>query len=134
MRRIGIDVGGTNTDAVLLDGAINAVVQRRYLSKVAAVRVGMPASASLPPFSASATSCSRRLLRKRSAATTSPAACSSIREAKAASISLSVLALRIGSCTPFARVACCTSPMSCSAICTVLVHEQGDYSGLGNQL
>ena len=96
MRRIGIDVGGTNTDAVLLDGArvvhavkapttedvtggivaalsrltrhpdiagtqvdaivigtthfINAVVQRRHLSKVAAVRVGMPASASLPPF------------------------------------------------------------------------------------
>jgi N-methylhydantoinase A/oxoprolinase/acetone carboxylase beta subunit len=96
MKRIGIDVGGTNTDAVLLDGArvvhavkapttedviggivaalsrltrhpdiggtqvdaivigtthfINAVVQRRHLSKVAAVRVGMPASASLPPF------------------------------------------------------------------------------------
>ena len=96
MKRIGIDVGGTNTDAVLLDGArvvhavkapttedvtggivaalsrltrhpdiagtqvgaivigtthfINAVVQRRHLSKVAAVRVGMPASASLPSF------------------------------------------------------------------------------------
>src|SRR5947209_12889420 len=96
MRRIGIDVGGTNTDAVLLDGArvvhavktpttedvsggilaalsrltrhpdiagtrvdaivigtthfINAVVQRRHLSRVAAVRVGIPASASLPPF------------------------------------------------------------------------------------
>jgi len=96
MKRIGIDVGGTNTDAVLLDGArvvhavkapttedvtggivaalsrltrhpdiagtqvgaivigtthfINAVVQRRHLLKVAAVRVGMPASASLPPF------------------------------------------------------------------------------------
>ena len=96
MRRIGIDVGGTNTDAVLLDGArvvhavkapttedvtggivaalsrltrhpdiagtqvdaivvgtthfINAVVQRRHLSKVAAVRVGTPARASLPPF------------------------------------------------------------------------------------
>jgi N-methylhydantoinase A/oxoprolinase/acetone carboxylase beta subunit len=96
MRRIGIDVGGTNTDAVLLDGPrvvhavkapttedvtggivaalsrltrhpdiagtqvdaivigtthfINAVVQRRHLSKVAAVRIGMPASASLPPF------------------------------------------------------------------------------------
>ena len=29
---------------------INAVVQRRHLLKVAAVRVGMPASASLPPF------------------------------------------------------------------------------------
>jgi len=96
MRRIGIDVGGTNTDAVLLEegrvvhtvktpttedvtsgivtaldllrrhpevtrGAIdgivigtthfvNAVVQRRHLGKVAAVRIGLPASASLPPF------------------------------------------------------------------------------------
>jgi N-methylhydantoinase A/oxoprolinase/acetone carboxylase beta subunit len=96
MRRIGIDVGGTNTDAVLLDdgrvahaiktpttadvtsgivtaldllgrhpevarGAIdgvvigtthfvNAVIQRRHLAKVAAVRIGLPASASLPPF------------------------------------------------------------------------------------
>ena len=95
MRRIGIDVGGTNTDAVLLDGArivhavkapttadvtggivaalaaltrhpevkgradavvigtthfINAVVQRRSLSRVAAIRIGLPASASLPPF------------------------------------------------------------------------------------
>ncbi len=90
MRRIGIDVGGTNTDAVLIedgkvvramkaptsedvttgildalkslgstgllggkriDGVmigtthfINAVVQRRHLSKVAALRLGMPAS------------------------------------------------------------------------------------------
>jgi N-methylhydantoinase A/oxoprolinase/acetone carboxylase beta subunit len=95
MRRIGIDVGGTNTDAVLIDegrvlravkapttedvttgiltalarlreqpagqGAvdavmigtthfINAVVQRRALTKVAALRIGLPASASLPPF------------------------------------------------------------------------------------
>jgi N-methylhydantoinase A/oxoprolinase/acetone carboxylase beta subunit len=96
LRRIGIDVGGTNTDAVLLEagrvahavktptrpdvtsgivtalgtlaehpevarGAIdsvvigtthfvNAVVQRRDLSRVAAVRIGLPASASLPPF------------------------------------------------------------------------------------
>ena len=96
MRRIGIDVGGTNTDAVLLqdgkvvhavktpttedvtagivtalgmlnrhpevardaiDGVvigtthfINAVVQRRHLSRVAAIRIGLPASASLPPF------------------------------------------------------------------------------------
>ena len=96
MRRIGIDVGGTNTDAVLLEdgrvvhavktpttedvtggivtalgllsnhpevaqGAIdgvvigtthfvNAVVQRRQLSPVAAIRIGLPASASLPPF------------------------------------------------------------------------------------
>jgi N-methylhydantoinase A/oxoprolinase/acetone carboxylase beta subunit len=95
-RRIGIDVGGTNTDAVLLAdehvvhavktpttadvttgivtalaelarhpvvarGAIdavvigtthfvNAVVQRRDLAQVAAVRIGLPASASLPPF------------------------------------------------------------------------------------
>jgi N-methylhydantoinase A/oxoprolinase/acetone carboxylase beta subunit len=95
-RRIGIDVGGTNTDAVLLedgrvvhavktpttadvttgiigalaelaghpevarsaiDGVVigtthfvNAVVQRRDLSRVAAVRIGLPASASLPPF------------------------------------------------------------------------------------
>jgi N-methylhydantoinase A/oxoprolinase/acetone carboxylase beta subunit len=96
MRRIGIDVGGTNTDAVLVEndavlGAVktpttdnvtdgiksalkdllaavggsagpvdavmigtthftNAVVQRRDLTRVAAVRVGLPASASLPPF------------------------------------------------------------------------------------
>src|SRR5437660_7085260 len=108
MRRIGIDVGGTNTDAVLLEvypragrrpdpgdgrvvhavktpttedvtggivaalgllsrrpevarGAIdgvvigtthfvNAVIQRRNLAKVAAIRIGLPASASLPPF------------------------------------------------------------------------------------
>ncbi len=101
MRRIGVDVGGTNTDAVLIeegkvvrvvkaptsedvtsgileslaklgetgvlkeasgalkriDGVmigtthfINAVVQRRHLTKVAALRLGLPASASLPPF------------------------------------------------------------------------------------
>ena len=95
MRRIGIDVGGTNTDAVLLDGSavtvsvkrpttedvtggildalaavradpagggsidavvigtthfINAVVQRRDLVPTAAIRIGLPASASLPPF------------------------------------------------------------------------------------
>jgi N-methylhydantoinase A/oxoprolinase/acetone carboxylase beta subunit len=96
MRRIGIDVGGTNTDAVLLENGlvvhaikisttpdvttgilgalagladhpevarrtidgvvigtthfVNAVVQRRDLSRVAAVRIGLPASASLPPF------------------------------------------------------------------------------------
>ena len=95
-RRIGIDVGGTNTDAVLVEGArvlhgvktattedvtagvvaalrallaragtggdgvdavmvgtthfTNAVVQRRGLAPVAAVRIGLPASASLPPF------------------------------------------------------------------------------------
>jgi hypothetical protein len=96
MRRIGIDVGGTNTDAVLLDGDtvvhsvkaptsadvtggiiaalaalcrhpdvargdfaaviigtthfVNAVVQRAHLTRVAAIRLGMPVSASLPPF------------------------------------------------------------------------------------
>jgi N-methylhydantoinase A/oxoprolinase/acetone carboxylase beta subunit len=96
MRRIGIDVGGTNTDAVLLadrqivhavktpttadvttgivtalaklsthrevacgeiDGVVigtthfvNAVVQRRGLARIAAVRIGLPAAASLPPF------------------------------------------------------------------------------------
>src|SRR5690349_17626786 len=96
MRRIGIDVGGTNTDAVLLeDGSvvhaiktpttedvttgilttleslrrhpevarggidavvigtthfINAVIQRRGVTPVAAIRIGLPASASLPPF------------------------------------------------------------------------------------
>jgi N-methylhydantoinase A/oxoprolinase/acetone carboxylase beta subunit len=96
MRRIGIDVGGTNTDAVLLeddlvvraiktpttpdvttgiltalsglanhpdvaggliDGVVigtthfvNAILQRRNLMRVAAVRIRLPASASLPPF------------------------------------------------------------------------------------
>jgi N-methylhydantoinase A/oxoprolinase/acetone carboxylase beta subunit len=96
VKRIGIDVGGTNTDAVFLDGVrvvhavktpttadvtsgigqalrtllanagvardgvdavmigtthfTNAVVQRRDLTRVAAVRIGLPASASLPPF------------------------------------------------------------------------------------
>jgi len=96
MTKIGIDVGGTNTDAVLLEGTAvlaavktpttedvtggikaaldrllaqsgadparvdsvmigtthftNAVVQRRALARIAAVRIGLPASASLPPF------------------------------------------------------------------------------------
>lgn len=96
MIRIGIDVGGTNTDAVLLDGRnvvhvvktattedvtggilaalravldgagigasrvgavmigtthfTNAVVQRRGLARIGAVRVGLPAAATLPPF------------------------------------------------------------------------------------
>lgn len=96
MKRIGIDVGGTNTDAILMDGdqviaAIktfttadvtsgvktalkevvaaagdaatdisavmigtthytNAVVERRNLDRVAAIRVSLPASASLLPF------------------------------------------------------------------------------------
>ncbi len=95
MRRIGIDVGGTNTDAVLIDargvvaaaktpttedvttgirnalaallarlggtaGAVdavmvgtthftNAVVQRRDLEPVAAIRIGLPSGRSLPP-------------------------------------------------------------------------------------
>ena len=93
-RRIGIDVGGTNTDAVLLEGDrvlhavktpttadvmtgvrlalagvapavgpegvqavmigtthfVNAVVQRRELSPVGALRIGLPASRSLPSF------------------------------------------------------------------------------------
>lgn len=94
MKRIGIDVGGTNTDAVLIDGGrvvasvkaqttpnitsgmvnavrllsakcdtdgldgvmvgtthfINAVVQRRDLAKVGAIRIGAPATNALPPF------------------------------------------------------------------------------------
>jgi N-methylhydantoinase A/oxoprolinase/acetone carboxylase beta subunit len=95
-QRIGIDVGGTNTDAVLMQGQevvgwvktpttadvtsgivtalqellqqtaavpsdirgvmigtthfTNAVVQRRYLSPVAAVRLGLPATACVPPL------------------------------------------------------------------------------------
>ena len=96
MKRIGIDVGGTNTDAALLDGSkvlaavktfttadvtsgvraalkelvakagpaaqgvtavmigtthyTNAVVERRNLGRAAAIRVSLPASASLKPF------------------------------------------------------------------------------------
>jgi N-methylhydantoinase A/oxoprolinase/acetone carboxylase beta subunit len=96
LNRIGIDVGGTNTDAVLLADRqvvhavktpttpdvmtgivtalaalsahpnvsgkaiggvvigtthfVNAVVQRQGLARVAAVRIGLPAAASLPPF------------------------------------------------------------------------------------
>lgn len=96
MIRIGIDVGGTNTDAVVMDGPTviagvkaattgdvmsgvvnalkavleaskleasaidvvmigtthftNAVVQRRDLANTAAVRLGLPATASLPPM------------------------------------------------------------------------------------
>ena len=93
-RRIGIDVGGTNTDAVLIEGDrvlhaiktpttadvmsgvlaalagiapsvgtqgvqavmigtthfVNAVVQRRELTRVGALRLGLPAARSLPPF------------------------------------------------------------------------------------
>jgi N-methylhydantoinase A/oxoprolinase/acetone carboxylase beta subunit len=96
MRRIGIDVGGTNTDAVLVERAdvvasvktpttddvtggvreslrllvaklggdpgrveavmigtthfTNAVVQRRDIEPVAALRIGLPSGRSLPPF------------------------------------------------------------------------------------
>lgn len=96
MIRIGIDVGGTNTDAVVMDGTqvvagvksattadvmsgvvnalkdvlaasgvaasaidvvmigtthfTNAVVQRRDLAQTAAVRLGLPATSSLPPM------------------------------------------------------------------------------------
>lgn len=96
MIRIGIDVGGTNTDAVVMEGSnviagvkagttadvmsgvvaalkavleasklspdaidvvmigtthfTNAVVQRRDLAQTAAVRLGLPATASLPPM------------------------------------------------------------------------------------
>ncbi len=96
MIRIGIDVGGTNTDAVIMNGSAvlagvkapttadvmsgviealdrvmtasglapsavdvvmigtthftNAVVQRRDLAKTGAVRLGLPATASLPPM------------------------------------------------------------------------------------
>jgi N-methylhydantoinase A/oxoprolinase/acetone carboxylase beta subunit len=96
MIRIGIDVGGTNTDAVIMDGTqvvagvksattadvmsgvvnalrdvlaasgmaasavdvvmigtthfTNAVVQRRDLAQTAAVRLGLPATSSLPPM------------------------------------------------------------------------------------
>ena len=96
MSTIGIDVGGTNTDAVLIENSevaasvkttttedvtsgivhalaalvekvpgiaetvdavmigtthfTNAVVERKHLSRVAAVRIGLPASSSLPPF------------------------------------------------------------------------------------
>jgi N-methylhydantoinase A/oxoprolinase/acetone carboxylase beta subunit len=95
VKRIGIDVGGTNTDAVLIsDGRvkasvkaptsadvttgiidamralqrvapaaggadailigtthfINSVVERKHLTKVAAIRIGAPATTSLPPF------------------------------------------------------------------------------------
>jgi N-methylhydantoinase A/oxoprolinase/acetone carboxylase beta subunit len=96
LKRIGIDVGGTNTDAVVMDGNrvvvgvkaattrdvmsgvvaalervlgasslspseidvvmigtthfTNAVVQRRDLAPTAAVRLGLPATASLPPM------------------------------------------------------------------------------------
>ena len=94
--RIGVDVGGTNTDAVLMDGVdvvawtktpttpdvgrgiitalqhvldqtqapksqitavmigtthfTNAVVERRRLLEVAAIRLGLPATEALPPF------------------------------------------------------------------------------------
>jgi N-methylhydantoinase A/oxoprolinase/acetone carboxylase beta subunit len=45
-------LSGKRIDGVMIGTThfINAVVQRRHLSKVAALRLGMPASASLPPF------------------------------------------------------------------------------------
>ena len=95
--RIGIDVGGTNTDAVLMEGSeviaafkspttanvtdgivkvlhgifeqadvqparvqsvmigtthfTNAVIERRRLERTACIRLGLPATTSLPPFS-----------------------------------------------------------------------------------
>ncbi|MCX7685850.1 MAG: hypothetical protein N2Z67_11355 [Acetobacteraceae bacterium] len=89
-RRIGVDVGGTNTEGVVIEDGkviaahktpttedvlsgvrealsavavpdvqgvmigtthfVNAVVQRRDLPRVGALRIGMPASRSLPPF------------------------------------------------------------------------------------
>src|ERR671939_548468 len=51
-QRIGIDVGGTNTDGVMIGTThfTNAVVQRRHLSPVAAVRLGLPATACVPPL------------------------------------------------------------------------------------
>ena len=96
MEKIGIDVGGTNTDAVWLSGDqvvasykspttsnitsgiqdalknvlmqvskdakphavmigtthfVNAVIQRKFLNQIAILRIGLPASASLPPLS-----------------------------------------------------------------------------------
>ena len=45
-------VGDKPVDAVMIGTThfINAVVQRRCLSRVGAIRIGLPASASLPPF------------------------------------------------------------------------------------
>ena len=63
----------------------------------------------------------------------SASACSWTREAKAASISFSVPAFRIWSCTPFARAASCTSRDDALGNRVVRVHEQGDHAGLGNQ-
>src|ERR1700737_104889 len=48
MRRIGIDVGGTNTDAVLLENG--GVVHAGKPPPAAGGRAGVPARASLPPF------------------------------------------------------------------------------------
>ena len=66
MRRIGIDVGGTNTDAVLIDGsdvlaAVKTITTADVLTGVraaltsvagaAAIRVGSRPSSSAPPIS-----------------------------------------------------------------------------------
>ena len=47
------EVSAETIDAVVIGTThfVNAVVQRRGLARVAAVRIGLPAAASLPPFS-----------------------------------------------------------------------------------
>src|ERR1700730_6528704 len=52
-----------------------------------------------------ARTCSPRLLNNRSGSTRSAPACRSMRAAKAASISSSAAAFRLGSCAPFVRAA-----------------------------
>ena len=47
--RIGIDVGGTNTDAVLMHFT-NSFVQAHGLARVGVLRLAAPATTSLPPF------------------------------------------------------------------------------------
>jgi len=61
-------------------------------------------------------------------------ACRWTRKAKAASISLSVLAFRIWSCTTFARAVSCTAAIMCSVFANAQAKEHGDHLGLGNQL
>src|SRR5580692_11268222 len=69
-----------------------------------------------------------------SGSTTSAPARSWTREAKAASISLSVPAFRTASFTPFARAASCTSLLMRSAFGLFGFHQQSDHAGLGNHL
>ena len=54
--------------------------------------------------------------------------------AKAASISLSVLAFRMASRRPFARAASCMSRTTLSELDIGRVHKQGDHLDVGNQL